>query len=102
MGWGQEEEEFVLYPKQHIRKASTSSMDAKTIPPHLLGTCYVCLRTVPPGPAGFGVLPKEPRKVVCTTEGRRKHYIKQPLALNDLSPCCVVPMKLLVGFKHAP
>lgn len=61
---------------------------------HLL---LLCLSIVHSGPAGFGVMPKEPRK----TEGRRKYYIRQWLVINGPRLDCYT-YEGLVCFKYAP
>lgn len=44
-------------------QASASSVYVKTTPKYLLSTCYLCVSDSDSGPVGFGVMPKEPRKM---------------------------------------
>lgn len=61
----------------------------------------LCLSVVHPGPADFRVMPREPRKMVHITEGRRKYYIRWWLALNDPRLYCYT-YEDLVCFKCSP
>ena len=61
----------------------------------------LCLSVVHPGPADFRVMPKEPRKTVHITEGRRKYYIRRWLVLNDPRLYCYT-YEDMVCFKCSP
>lgn len=93
-GWGKEGEEVfrqvlppcTLRPHPSIYWAPASS---------------VC-RDRDSSPIDFGVMPKQPRKILHVTEERRKCIIRAWQVFNDTPLCCVTPAKLLVGFKYAP
>ena len=88
------EGDVFFYHKHKIEASAVHQDQTWTFMNHLL---LLCLSIAHSDPAGFGVMPKEPRK----TEGRRKYYIRQWLVISG-PRLSSYTYEYLVYFKYAP